>query len=136
MMHMSAQQSPAPSVAANRPGLEQTLDALESRLAELGEALRVRDLAAIDHHSADLHMALATAVDSFGAAQRVGPVPSALRRRLVAASGQVAAQRESLARATSALDRAIDVLMPRDAPACYSAAGEGRGQRLGGAVRA
>jgi hypothetical protein len=135
-MHMSVLQSPAPRAAVTGAALEHMLDTLELRLAELGEALRVRDLAAIDHHSADLHLALAAAVDGFSAAVRSGPVPSALRRRLVAASGQVAAQRESLARATSALDRAIDVLMPRGAPACYSAGGDGRGQRLGGAVRA
>ena len=42
-------------------------------------------------------------------------MPPALRRRLASASGQVAAQRESLARATAALDRAIDVLLPREA---------------------
>jgi hypothetical protein len=42
----------------------------------------------------------------------------------VSASGQVAAQRESLARATAALDRAIEVLMPPpEAPAVYSAYG-------------
>jgi len=47
------------------------------------------------------------------------------------ASGLVASQREALARATAALDRAIDVLMPRDtAPSVYSAIGNadrGRG---------
>ena len=32
--------------------------------------------------------------------------------RLAVAGGQVAAQREALARATAALDRAIDVLLP------------------------
>ena len=41
------------------------------------------------------------------------------------AGGQVAAQREALARATASLDRAIDVLIPDLAPAhaLYSAAG-------------
>lgn len=135
-MQMSALHKPASCIAMTRVGLEDTLKALETRLAELGEALRMGDLPAIDSHSSGLHQALATAVDSFSAATRKGKVPAPLRRRLVAASGQVAAQRESLARATSALDRAIDVLMPRDLPACYSAAGEGRSQRLGGALRA
>lgn len=136
MIHMSAPQSPIPRVAVIHVGLEDTLDALELRLADLGEALRTRDLAAIDCHSTGLHQALATAVDSFSAAVRHGPVPAELRRRLVAASGHVAAQRESLARATSALDRAIDVLMPRDTPSCYSATGNSRGERLRGTARA
>ena len=39
------------------------------------------------------------------------------------AGGTVAAQRESLARATAALDRAIDVLLPREAPVLYGAQG-------------
>jgi hypothetical protein len=39
-----------------------------------------------------------------------------MRRRLARASAQVASQRETLARATAALDRAIDVLMPESAP--------------------
>ena len=119
-------QRPVPPTTANRGvDLDDMLSAVELRLAELGEALRVRDLAGIDGHAAALHMALAAAVDNFCVAVRNGPVSPALRRRLVMASGQVAAQRESLARATSALDRAIDVLMPRDAPALYSMAGEG-----------
>ena len=52
------------------------------------------------------------------------------------ASGQVAAQRESLARATAALDRAIEVLMPSDAPGLYSSiGGPDRGLR-GGVIQA
>ena len=47
-----------------------------------------------------------------------------LRQRLALAGGQVAAQREALARATASLDRAIDVLIPNRAPAgLYSPAG-------------
>jgi len=46
------------------------------------------------------------------------------------ASGLVASQRESLARATAALDRAIDVLMPRSSPASvYGGGNADRGSR-------
>ena len=129
-MPLTAAPAPAPHAGAastsgvSVAGLEDTLSAVETRLAALGEALRTRDLGGIDRHAVDLHVALATAVDTFCIAVRSGPVSPALRRRLVAASGQVAAQRESLARATSALDRAIDVLMPREAPAVYAAPGD------------
>jgi hypothetical protein len=105
------------------PVLEDTLDAVESRLAALGEALRARDAVAIDVHATELHRALARAVERFSVAARCGEVPPTLRRRLASASGQVAAQRESLARATAALDRAIEVLMPREVPALYSSLG-------------
>lgn len=136
-MPLPAVQTSAPLAAVTGvTGLEDTLSAVETRLADLSEALRTRDLVGIDRHAADLHIALAAAVDTFCVAVRSGPVSPALRRRLVAASGQVAAQRESLARATSALDRAIDVLMPRDAAAVYSANGDARRNPRGAGLRA
>jgi len=119
------------------PSLEDTLAAVESRLASLGEALRARDAAAIDTHATELHRALARAVDHFThAARSGGAVPPTLRRRLASASGQVAAQRESLARATAALDRAIEVLMPRETPGLYSSVGGQDRARRGGAIQA
>ena len=118
------------------PALEAILADVETRLASLGEALHARDAAAIDAHATGLHRALASAVDRFTLAARSGAVPVHLRHRLARAGGQVAAQRESLARATAALDRAIDVLMPREVPALYSSLGSsGRGVR-GGSVQA
>lgn len=118
------------------PELEDAITAVESRLAALGEALRSRDLAGVDLHATELHRALARAVDRFSSAARNGPLPPALRRRLASAGGQVAAQRESLARATAALDRAIDVLLPRDSVALYSTSGGAdRGPR-GGVIQA
>ena len=125
--------SPAPFAALE---LEDTLCAVESRLAALGSALRARDTAAIDIEASELHRALARAVDHFALAARHGTLPPALRRRLVTASGLVAAERESLARATAALDRAIDVLMPRDAATLYSAQGNAQRGPRGGVIRA
>lgn len=96
--------------------LDTALAAVEMRLAALGDALRARDVAAIDRHAGELHRTLAGAIERFAQAARGGTVPQTLRDRLANASGDIAAQRESLARATAALDRAIDVLLP--APAC------------------
>ena len=104
---------PAPAPVARRSSRRACRQS-KSRLAALGEALRARDAAGIDLHAVELHRALASAVSQFSDAARNGPLPPALRDRLAQASGQVAAQRESLARATAALDRAIDVLLPRD----------------------
>ena len=108
---------------AVEPALESTLSAVEARLSALSAALQARDLSSIDLHASELHRALSNAVDHFSRAARNGPVPPALRRRLASASGTVAAQRESLARATAAHDRAIDVLLPREAAAVYGAQG-------------
>lgn len=122
---------------ASSPDLEARLTAVELRLGALGSSLRSRDAAGIDLHAAELHAALAGAISHFSDAAKSSRVPPALRNRLAAASGQVAAQRESLARATAALDRAIDVLLPRDGLALYSAYGNAdRGMSKSGVIRA
>jgi len=116
--------------------LETALAAVEQRLSALGMALCVRDTVGIDLHATELHRALAAAVDQFAHAARHGAVPPELRHRLANTSGQVAAQRESLARATAALDRAIDVLMPREGSALYSTAGSTDRTPRGGSLLA
>ncbi|MDP1900681.1 MAG: hypothetical protein Q8K96_09540 [Rubrivivax sp.] len=104
--------------------LERPLLHVEERLAALGLALHRQDAQAVDRTAAELHAALAAAIDQFTRAARRGSVPPGLRRRLALASGQVAAQREALARATASLDRAIDVLLPHQASVgVYSAVG-------------
>jgi hypothetical protein len=104
--------------------LEESVMSVESRLGMLGQALCERNSEQVELQAHELQRALAAAVERLGLAARAGDVPPPLRQRLARASGQVAAQRESLARATAALDRALDVLMPANA-ACvaYSASG-------------
>lgn len=105
--------------------LEPSVARLEQRLAALAAALCRPDPMAIEHEATELHKALASAILDFNRAARTGGIPPELRRRLMSAGGQVAAQRESLARATAALDRAIDVLLPGSADALYRAQGAG-----------
>lgn len=92
--------------------LEQVVEVVESRLAALADALRERDSTIIESHASELHGALVIAVQRFVHVAQHGGVPEPMRRRLARASAMVATQRESLARATAALDRAIDVLIP------------------------
>jgi hypothetical protein len=103
--------------------LEAPVSAVEQRLAALGIALARNDASAIETEAVQLHRALAAAIDHFGRAARAGGVPPPLRHRLAVVGGQVAAQREALARATAALDRAIDVLLPERAGSGYAAGG-------------
>lgn len=125
-----------PAHMSGSDDLETTLAAVETQLASLGESLRANDTVAIDHHATELHRALARAVDHFSRAARSGPVPPPLRERLKLAGGLVASQRESLARATAALDRAMDVLMPRDRTSgVYTNTGTDRALR-GGVIQA
>ncbi|HEV8690605.1 MAG TPA: hypothetical protein VGQ91_09945 [Ideonella sp.] len=97
--------------------LESALVAVEARLAELGEALKLRDAEATEAASAALHRTLSVAVDYASQAARNGGMPPALRRRLAMAGGQVAALRESIARASVSLDKAIEILLPEATPA-------------------
>ncbi len=115
------------AVEAASHALERPLAAVEDQLAALAAALQQQDSQRVDAAAAGLHQALASAVDQFSRAARQGGVPPVLRQRLARASGQVAAQRDALARATASLDRAIDVLLPR-APqgALYGAYGTDR----------
>jgi hypothetical protein len=104
--------------------LEDAIASLEERLAALGAALRDRDAAAVEADAQALQHALASAVQRFShAARQPGGVAPGLRQRLASAGGQVAAQRESVARAMAALDRAIDVLLPEAPAATYAAQG-------------
>lgn len=104
--------------------LDSAVGLVEQRLVSLSDALRRRDPLATEADAHALQRALAQAIDSVVAATREGGVPAALRQRLARVSAQVARQREALARATAALDRAIDVLMPAAAPrTLYSAQG-------------
>ena len=65
-------------------------------------------------------------------------MPEGVRTRLMHVGGRVAALGESLARATAALDRAIDVLLPDNTPpagtALYGARGLADGLRGGTSV--
>jgi hypothetical protein len=88
------------------------VEGVERQLAALSTALREHDSHGVETEAARLHAALAAAVEHFSRAAREGGVPPVLRHRLALAGGQVAAQREALARATAAMDRAIDVLLP------------------------
>ena len=104
--------------------LEAVLQRLEQHLDDLQGALGARDMPCIELHAGELQRALVQAIDRFQRAARVRSTPLELRRRLALAGAQVAAQRDALARATAALDRAIDVLMPASsATAVYSATG-------------
>lgn len=125
--------------SAHGDALEGAIAAIEDRLAALGGALRDHDAKAIESQAHELHRALASAVHRFAqAARQPGGVSLQLRQRLMAASGQVAAQRESLARATAALDRAIDVLMPAPhvSAGLYASNGQQASSARGGMLRA
>lgn len=118
-----------PSPAVNAGGavsdyeLEALLQRVEQQLDDLQAALGARDMRCIELHAGELQRTLTQAIERFRQAARRGGAALELRRRLALAGAQVAAQRDALARATAALDRAIDVLMPTSSAPMYSASG-------------
>lgn len=96
--------------------LEPLVLAVEQGLLALSSTLRGRDVMALEQQAGALHRAMASAVQACVQAARLGTLPDPLRQRLARAGAQLARQREALSRATAALDRAIDVLMPGNLP--------------------
>jgi len=110
--------------ATNTTELESALGVVEQQLAALGQALAQQDAVAAEGAAAELRVALRGAMEHFAQVARRGGMPPEIRRRLAMASGQIAAQREALFRATTALDQALDILLPRpDNGGVYSSQG-------------
>jgi hypothetical protein len=123
--------------AAPSTGIDACVGEVESRLLALGEALRLHRAEAVEAEAAELQRALAAAMGPLLRGTSAGALSPQLRQRLALASGHVATQRESLARASAAVDRAIDVLLPSAAPRVgYSAAGVSERPSNSGLVRA
>lgn len=138
MLHSPAEIAALQAETGLRSDLDTLVTAVEQRLSGLSDALRDRDAPAVELHASGLHRDLARAVEAFMFAARHGGVPEAMRLRLARASAQVARQRETLARATAALDRAIDVLMPPPTPHASVYGANGRSESLirGGSLSA
>ncbi len=139
---MTASRSPAaapphglPPSPPNTVELEAALGAVERSILALGHALTLNDVVAVETAAGELQATMRAAMERFAQVAKRGTMPPALRRRFAMASGQVAAQREALIRATSALDQALEILIPRPATSAsvYSAqgpAGRGPGRML------
>jgi len=98
--------------AVDTHALDHIVSEVESELDALGRALLARDNAGLERASTALQHKLSAAVELYRQASASGRMPPELRHRLKRASGQVVRHREALTRATVALDRALDVLMP------------------------
>ncbi len=130
-MPIHAAQRAEAAAPAGGCDLQAALLHVEQRLAGLQTALAAHDLAGIESHAAALHQALTHVLERFADAARHGGVPTGLRQRLGLVGAQVAAQRDATARAATALERAIDVLMPDAGDTLYSRSGNSPPRRGG-----
>ena len=113
--------------ATTPPSLPPLLHELEAALSLVQQALSQRDAALLEQQASAVQRLMAQAL-----AQAKQPMEPALRRRLAACGAQLAAQRQALFRATSALDRAIDVLMPAEPTGLYGESGRALRKRSSG----
>lgn len=103
---------------------ERAIDELEARLGALGAALRSPEADTLQAEAAELQRALIAALEPLRRSALAGGLTPPLSRRLADAAGSLAAQRDALARAGGALDRALNLLLPATvAPAGYSPEG-------------
>ena len=107
---LTTEQSGRAVLSSNQ--LEGPMRAVEEHLAALGQVLHSPNAEEVDQQTDAVHAALSAAFEHFSLAARTGGVPRDLRLRLIRAGGQLAAHREALARANTAVDRALDILLP------------------------
>lgn len=132
---MTTARPPAPPVATpDAADLESALAGVEQAVAALGESLMRPDADALETAAAELQATMRGAMDRFARAARLGTMPAELRRRFAVAAGQVTAQREALFRASSSVDQALEILIPRQAAASSVYSAPGGGQRGSGRV--
>lgn len=99
--------------------LPSVLTDLETALEGVQSALAARDLAGLEQQAATVQRLMHEAA---AVAREPGVTPE-WRRRLARAGAVLAAQRQVLSRATASLDRAIDVIMPRETLGLYGQQG-------------
>jgi len=124
------QRAPAAAATPAEAALAAALAPVERGLAELAAALADGDATATEAAAAALRSHLAGAMPAFAQARRRGPLSAALRTRCAAGAAQVSAQREALARASTAVDQALDILIPQ-APKAGTYSPYGRTRRSG-----
>jgi hypothetical protein len=123
--------------AATTP-LDEAVAQIEGHVAALSAALRDRDAIALEAATQTLQRTLAASIHRFAAAARAaGGVPLPMQRRIAVIGGQVSAQREQLARASAALERALTVLAAGVPQAStYGQAGQNERAGTGGFISA
>lgn len=104
------------------------VQALEATLAQAQQALTQRDALLLEEQASRVQSLMAQALQL----ARGAPLEAVLRQRLARCGAQMAAQRQALFRASTALDRAMEVLMPAEPTGLYGETGRALRQRSRG----
>ncbi|MBB5205946.1 hypothetical protein HNQ51_003277 [Inhella inkyongensis] len=125
---MIAPRSPSFPAATAKIAADPLISELEAALAGVHQALLERDTLALELHSGAVQQRML----HLQTLARQGQLNASARQRLGQASALLAAQRVSLSRASSALDRALDTLMPAEPIGLYGQAGKPLKRRSSG----
>ncbi|MBP8144218.1 hypothetical protein [Pseudorhodoferax sp.] len=119
-----------PTQAPLSTPLPPLLTELEAALSMVQQALSTRDARLLEQQAGRVQALMQQGLEM----ARGHALDPEWRRRLAACGAQMAAQRQALFRATSALDRAIEVLMPAETSGSglYGESGRSLRQRSSG----
>jgi hypothetical protein len=96
---------------------------LEHRLAAMQRAVLAGDAPTIEAEAYGLQRALAACAPLLPQARVAGKVPASTRAMALSLRARTAAQRDALARAGAAADRALAILTGQNGPEVYSSTG-------------
>ena len=110
---------------------------IEQRLADLDAALVSGDTAAVERVGQQLQRSLADSLAAFRHATHEGKLPLSqdMRQRLTLAQARIMGQQALAHRAGAAIERTLNILLPRDDAPTYGALGQSPAARAAGAYR-
>lgn len=113
----------APMPLAGQDPVHDAIVDIESRLTAMQRALLAGDAPTIEAEAWGLQRALAACAPLLPQARAAGKVPASTRAMLASVRARTAAQRDALARASAATDRALAILTGPNGPEVYSSTG-------------
>lgn len=126
-----------PDAMAHTLDLSAHVGEIEQCLTDLDAALVAGDTVAVDKVAQQLQRSLADSLAAFRHAVAEGrsPISPELRQRLVLAQSRVMSQQATVHKAGAAIERTLDILLPREDSPTYGASGTAGSSRVAAAYR-
>lgn len=130
-------ESARPETVAQALDLSAHVTDIEECLGALDAALVSGDSSTIDQVGKQLQRSLADSLAAFRHAVHEGkaPISPELKQRLVLAQARITAQQALVHRSGTAIERTLDILLPRDQSPTYEAPVQGTASRVASAYR-
>lgn len=130
-------ESARPETVAQALDLSAHVSDIEQCLSALDAALVAADTVAIEKVGQQLQRSLADSLAAFRHATHEGKVPISpeLRQRLVLAQSRITAQQALVHRSGAAIERTLNILLPKEESPTYGAPGQSPAGRMVNAYR-